>query len=143
VTKPVLHLLDANALIALTNASHIHHGRVADWFDTIDRWATTPITEAAFVRLMLNPLVAGAQLTRANVVEALAAIRDADRHEFLPDQSSLADPRIDLSGLLSFRQVADMHLVNLAAGHGAVLATLDKRIRAALKASEQRWVHLI
>lgn len=53
------HLLDANVLLALYDPRHVHHASARSWFEDVDLWATTPLTEAAFVRLVSNALVAG------------------------------------------------------------------------------------
>jgi toxin-antitoxin system PIN domain toxin len=137
------YLLDANILLALTAAGHVHHKRATAWLAGIDRWATTPVTEAALVRLLLNPQVVGRKVARAEALGVLASLRGAPGHEFMPDDSSLSEPMIDLTGLTGHRQVTDLHLVNLAARHGAVLATLDARITATLAGPDARWVCLI
>jgi toxin-antitoxin system PIN domain toxin len=138
-----LYLLDANALLAVTTAGHARHGRATQWLSGVSRWATTPLTEAALVRLLLNPAVIGAKLTGAHALAVLASVRQASGHVFLPDGASLDKPMVDLTGLMGHRQVTDLHLVNLAATHGAVLATFDKGIAAALSRSDRRLVHLI
>ena len=45
-------LLDANLLIALTHAAHVHHAEAHAWFDAVPkrRWATCALTQLAFVR---------------------------------------------------------------------------------------------
>ncbi|MDR1186878.1 MAG: hypothetical protein LBK95_05405 [Bifidobacteriaceae bacterium] len=62
---------------------------------------------------------------------------------FLPDASSFAEPVIDLTGLMGRRQTTDLHLVNLAAGHGPAFATLDARIVSALSNADAKWVKSI
>ena len=42
-----VHLLDANALIALVVAEHEHHHRAAAWVAGADRIAICPVTEGA------------------------------------------------------------------------------------------------
>src|SRR5262249_55806780 len=50
-------LLDANALIALAWPAHEAHLRVQQWFarSAKEGWATCPLTQAAFVRIISNP----------------------------------------------------------------------------------------
>ncbi len=50
-------LLDVNVLMALFDAEHIHHEAAHDWFSDARAhgWATCPLTENGFVRLMCNP----------------------------------------------------------------------------------------
>lgn len=66
------YLLDVNVLIALTNPNHIHHDAAHRWLAGVvghATWATTPLTEAAFLRLMLNPAVTGRRCTRRQPLE--------------------------------------------------------------------------
>ncbi len=50
-------LLDLNLLAALFWPSHEHHAVAHDWFDQrrADGWATCPLTQLGFVRLVSNP----------------------------------------------------------------------------------------
>ncbi|MDR0593985.1 MAG: PIN domain-containing protein [Bifidobacteriaceae bacterium] len=145
MTSPAgaLYLLDANVLLALTHAGHLNHARATSWLASAARWATAPATESALIRLLLNRAVVGAKVTGAQALGVLRSLRDAPGHEFLPDGTSLADPAINLTGLMGHRQVTDLHLVNLAARNGAVLATFDARIEAALSESDAALVHVI
>ena len=101
---------------------------------------TTPITEAGFVRLSTNPTVVSETVTMATALGMLAALRSAPRHAFLPDDSSLAVPTIDLGALATSSQIADAHLVNLAAKSGALLATLDRGIDRMLSPADRAHV---
>ena len=49
-----MHLLDINVLLALADSLHVHHGRSRGWFlsEDVDAWATCPITENGFVRIL-------------------------------------------------------------------------------------------
>jgi len=143
MTTDRLYLLDANALIALANAGHVHHRAAHRWFDQVSRWATTPMTETAFLRLQSNPVVAGRQISPSVARDALVAIRAQPGHTWIPDGTSLAEPMIRCDALVGHRQVTDFHLVNLAATAGAVLATFDAGIRAALLGPDQDLVALI
>lgn len=137
------YLLDASVLVALTNPDHVHHGRAHSWFSRVERWASTPLTEAALVRLMLNPAVTGTQRAAADVLAVLGSLRALPGHEFIADDSSLADPAIDLAGLVGHRQVTDLHLVNLAARHKLTLATFDAKIGRALVAADAAHVMVV
>jgi len=141
--EPSCFLLDANVLVALTSPDHVHHARAHEWFARTSSWATTPVTESAFLRLMLNPAVAGAARSPAEVTAVLDALRSLPGHRFLPDDASLAAPLIDLAGLQGHRQVTDLHLVNVAARHDAALATFDARIRRSLGPADRRHCAVI
>lgn len=136
-------LLDVNVLVALTNRDHVHHARAHEWFGTAEQWLTTPITEAAFVRLMLNPAVTGTARPPAEVLGMLSALRRQPGHRHLPDDATLAEPVIDLAGLQGHRQVTDLHLVDLAARHDATLVTFDVRIRRALLPADRGYCTVI
>ena len=136
-------LPDVNVLVALTNPSHQHHAQAHAWLSTVERFATTPITESGLVRLLLNPAVTGQQVSGPQALAILAGVRADARASFLPDDSSLADAQVDHVGLAGHRQVTDLHLVNLAAMHAAALVTFDHRILQALAATDHRHVHVL
>ena len=138
-----LRLLDVNVLIALSLPNHVHHGLVSRWFDGVARWATCSITQSAYIRLLLNPKVTGFPVAAGRAREGLAQLCRVEGHEFLADDAPLAEPLIDMTGLVGFRQVTDLHLVDLAARHGAVLSTIDGRIPDALVAGDRRHIELI
>lgn len=131
-TVPVIELPDVNVLVALLHPGHVHHQRAHEWFGDVERFATTPITECGLVRMALNPAVMGMTPRAGDALASLASLRADDRAEYLPDDSSLGDPAIDLSGLVGHRQVTDFHLVNLAAQHSARLVTFDAKLSRAL-----------
>lgn len=137
------YLLDVGVLIALYDPRHVHHRPVRSWFADISVWATTPVTEAAFVRLLTNPAVMGESLTPLDALAALSAVRHAPGHRYLVDDSSLALPHIDLSPLAGHRQVTDFHLLNLSVQAGLRFATIDARFARALSAEDRAWVSVV
>ncbi|MCY7326473.1 MAG: hypothetical protein LH605_10135 [Microbacteriaceae bacterium] len=138
------HLLDLNVLIALTWPQHVHHRRAHEWFGTLTAaWATTPITEAGFLRLSTNASVVGEAVPMSQALAMLVDIRGVAGHAFLADASSLAEPSISVDRLVTPRQVTDVHLVNLAAASGAVLATLDRGIERMLEPADREWVFVL
>ncbi len=138
-----LYLLDVNVLIALAWPNHLHHARAQVWWAGVERWATTPVTESAFVRLSVNPAVVGRGVTVAEALALLRAVRSTPGHAFIPDESSLVSARVDLSRVATSRQITDAHLVNVAAGAGAVLATLDAEIVELLAPADRALVALV
>ena len=138
-----VHLLDVDVLIALYDPRHVHHSAARIWFERVDAWATTPVTETAFVRLLSNPVVMGEEVTPREAIAALDAVRHAPGHRFLTDDSSLAHAHIDLGALVGHRQVTDFHLVDLAARAGIRFATFDARLVAALSPDDRASVTLI
>ncbi len=144
VTEPA-HLLDVNVLVALSWPQHVHHQRAHSWFAArhSQQWATTPITEASFIRISSNTAVIPAAVSVADAVQALVAMRALPGHLFVPDDSSMADPVIDTTRLVTPRQVTDLHLINLAARNGVVLATLDTAVTTYLTEADRRYVELL
>jgi toxin-antitoxin system PIN domain toxin len=116
----VTRLLDANVLIALVVADHVHHAAAEAWLaGGSDAFATCPITQGSLVRLLIREGQSGAA-ARAVVSE----LTDHPRHEFWPDSVSYRD--VPLGGLIGHRQVTDAYLVSLARAHGDILATFDQ-----------------
>ncbi len=137
-------LFDVNALVALCLTTHMHHAAAHQFLSTLDRsWATTPLTEAALYRLLLNPSVTGSPRRAVDVTHILSGMRRDPRWTLLEDASSLAQPRVDLAVLAGHQQVTDLHLVNLAATHGAVLATFDAAIPTWLAPADRTFVVVI
>ena len=138
------YLLDVNVLLALSLDNHIHHLAAAEWFDESDfDWATTPITEAGFLRLSINSRVSGMTISAAQAVDVLRQLREAPGHRFVADDTSLSDPIIDLRPLAGTKQVTDFHLVNVAARHGMRLATFDGSLLRSLADADRGHVYVI
>ncbi len=112
-------LLDANVLIALVVADHVHHEPAEDWLSsTSGGFATCPMTQGSLVRL----LVRQGQSVSA-VKEIINAIGVDPRHEFWPDILSFAD--VKLAGVVGHRQVTDAYLAQLARTRSGRLITFD------------------
>lgn len=136
-------LPDVNVLVALLHAGHVHHRAAQDWFASVARFVTTPVTEAGVIRVAMNPAVMGAQASAGDALESLRSLRRDPRAEFLPDDATLTEPTIDLVGLVGFRQVTDLHLVNLAAAHAARVVTFDTKIRPVLPPDDAALVRVL
>ncbi|MGH3412977.1 MAG: TA system VapC family ribonuclease toxin [Marmoricola sp.] len=145
MTEPI-RLLDVNVLVALTKNTHIHQEAAFDWVGGLPpgaRWATCPVTESAYLRLMLNPVVAGERHTFDVVCALLEDLSLTPNRTFLADPTSLRSPAIDTDVITGRQQITDFHLVNLAATSAAVLATFDRRIAEALAPEDRRHVEVI
>ena len=137
-------LCDVNVLVALVLSTHVHHRAAhAALRQHTGGWATTPMTEAALVRLLLNPLVTGRAFGVTDVLAVLRGVRQDPRWRWLPDASTLADAAIDISVLTGHQQVTDLHLVNLAAVSGVRLATFDAAIPASLAPADRGHVEVL
>ncbi len=146
MTEHTTYLLDVNVLLALSHAAHVHHDRAHGWWSQrveTCRWATAPVTESGLLRLLGNPAVIGEPLTISAGLAVLDQACQGSSHVFLIDDTSLLRPLVSTSHLQGYRQVSDLHLVNLAARHGAVLATLDARLSTMLAPQDRRHVELV
>jgi toxin-antitoxin system PIN domain toxin len=125
-------LLDVNVLVALFDPDHVHHDLAHDWF--ADRaaagWATCPVTENGFLRVLANPAY-GSPMARPDVLlRHLRRFCACDGHHFWPDAVSLRDEkRFDPAAIAGYRQVTDIYLLGLAVSMGGCLATFDRGIR--------------
>jgi uncharacterized protein len=116
----VTTLLDANVLIALVVADHVHHDPAEAWLAGLPGYfATCPITQGSLVRLLIRE--GRSPDTAQTVLSALAAEK---RHEFWPDD--VAYSRVSLKGVVGQRQVTDAYLAQLAREHDGRLATFDQ-----------------
>jgi hypothetical protein len=125
----MIYLLDVNALVALGFAHHEFHGRVASWLKRQrPALATCSITELGFVRVLAQAAAYGLTIVQARTVLMRLKETRVLSVTFIPDGH-------DISHLPAWvktpKQTTDGHLVQLAAAHGAVLATLDEKISGA------------
>ena len=126
------HLLDVNVLVALFDPHHIHHDAAHGWFaDHRDAgWATCPITETGFVRVISHPSYGLGE----RVESATARLRtfcESGGHQFWRDAISLRDDLFDLSRAGGAKQLTDIYLLGLAVNRKGRLATFDRTIPTA------------
>lgn len=124
-------LLDVNVLVALFDPDHVHHELAHDWFadHRANGWATCPLTEAGFVRVLSNPAY-GSPITRPDdLLARLGALCASGRHHFWADTISLRDEAVFCAAFIrGHRQVTDVYLLGLAAKMRGCLATFDRGI---------------
>ena len=126
-------LLDANTLIALAWPEHEFHERVGRWFARHSKsgWATCPITQAAFVRILSNPAFSPNALSPANALRVLETNLSLPNHEFWPDSIAVPDALGAVgTRLRGHQQITDAYLLGLALHHRGKLATMDEGIVA-------------
>ena len=124
-------LLDVNFLVALFDPDHIHHEAAHDWFadERVAGWASCPVTESGFVRVLTNPAYGGAPLRTVEIVDRLRTFCKNKHHVFWPDVISLCDRRLfNPAAIRGHRQVTDIYLLGLAKHMGGRLATFDSSI---------------
>ncbi|MFN2323059.1 MAG: TA system VapC family ribonuclease toxin [Trueperaceae bacterium] len=118
-------LLDANVLIALVVAEHVHHD-AAERALASDQapFATCPLTALALLRFLIREATAP-----AHAADVLAAVARHPRHRAWSDDLPAGDA--DWSLVHGHRQVTDAYLAALARAHGAQVLTFDRGLAAA------------
>jgi hypothetical protein len=113
-------LLDANVLIALLVADHVHHDAAEAWFAGHESgFATCPITQGSLVRLLVRE-----GQSAGTAIAAVQALANDPRHEFWPDEVTYQD--VPVRGVVGHRQVTDAYLAQLARSHRGRLASFDQ-----------------
>ena len=141
-----VRLLDANVLIALMWPAHESHSLVQNWFATTGAkaWATCPFSQAAFVRIVSNPMFSPDAVTPNEAIEILAANMKHKGHHFWRDDvdfpSAVERFRKNLAG---HRQVMDGYLLGLAVKNQGRLATLDRGISSLIEEGRRDILEVI
>lgn len=134
-------LFDVNGLLAAFDEGHIWHHRLRNWWSQNANagWATCPLTENGFVRIMSQPSYANRRPLR-HAAEVLRLGVRHQAHEFWPDDISIHDDRIfDHARILGPSQITDVYLLALAVKNGGRLVTFDRSIPiAAVRGAEAR-----
>jgi len=124
------HLLDVNVLVAMAWPRHTAHGAVQRWLarHAGEGWATCPLTEAGFTRVVSNPAFSRDALTPKQAVAILEANLEHPAHHFWPDNLSLGEALAKVGELAGHNQITDAYLLALAISRKGTLVTLDKSI---------------
>jgi toxin-antitoxin system PIN domain toxin len=141
-------LLDVNVLIAMAWPTHRAHEKVQEWLARHARegWATCPMTQTGFVRILSNPAFSPNALSPAHALALLQANLGHPAHRFWADELSFIQalepfhPR-----LAGHQQVTDAYLLGLAIHKKGKLATMDQAVLALLpeKNRERDFIELI
>lgn len=130
----MIQLLDVNVLIALGDADHTHRVKAIRFFEqsaAVEGWATCPLTENAFIRILGGHAYPGGPGSTMEARRLLASILRAPGHQFWPDDLSLADVRA-FPALPGSKALTDHYLLALAVKHRGRFVTFDHRIDASL-----------
>ncbi len=126
-------LLDLNVLVALFWPDHEHHSSALRWLKQrgSGRWATCPLTQLGFIRIVSNPAFSREALSPQNAAALLVRnLEENRRHEFWPDSlnvpSAIGSFEARVQG---YRQVTDAYLIALAAKRKGIFATFDRGVR--------------
>jgi uncharacterized protein len=138
--------LDVNVLVALSWPSHVSHPAVERWFGkhAAQGWATCPLTQCGFVRVISNPAFSPYALSPKEALELLQRNLQHLAHRLWADDIDLLEAEEILgSRIVGHQQVTDAFLLGLAIHRQGKLATLDKRILSFPGPSASRHVELI
>ncbi len=141
-----LRLLDTNLLIALFWPSHVHHRLAANWFLKHRKkgWATCPLTQPGFVRIVSNPGFSRDAIRPADAIKLLQLNTQASDHQFWPINLPLDEWIRESNRLVKgHQQVTDAYLIGLAHEQRGILATLDSRIRNLFPSSSSRVLEVV
>jgi uncharacterized protein len=130
----VIQLLDVNVLIALGDANHPFRAAALRFFEksaTVEGWATCPLTENAFLRILSQPSYPRTVGSPAEARRLLLRLIAAPGHQFWPDDISLTDNRL-LPALPVSKHLTDLYLLALAVKRGGRFATFDQGLDASL-----------
>lgn len=134
-----IELPDVNVLLALYDTFHVHHEAAQNWFASVrDKgWATCPLTENGFLRIISNPTYPNSRLSVPEAAKRLRVVlaNTAATHQFWADDVSLCDTtRFDLSILRGHKQLTDLYLLGLCQQHSATLVTFDGGAQETMRA---------
>ena len=123
-------LFDVNVLIVLFDPGHVHHDRAHVWWEQnrASGWASCPLTQNGFVRVMSQPGYPNSVAT-PEAIRILGKAARRQEHAFWPDDSSITDGgRFRSERILGPKQVTDLYLLSLAVQRDGRLATFDRTI---------------
>jgi uncharacterized protein len=120
------YLLDANVLIAVSVAEHVHHQSAVAWLAKTESVAVCPVVEGALVRFLVRT-----GIPARSAAEGVRMIRSLPRCEFWPDALSYGE--VELGHVRGHRQITDAYLAALAGSHrDSKLATFDEALAEVL-----------
>lgn len=126
-------LLDVNILVALAMPNHEGHFVAHEWLRANSEvgWATTPITECGFIRVVSNRRAIATATTPAIALDLLEMMTARPGHEFwVDDLERVLHEQAPRARVTGHRQVTDAHLLSLALAHEGRLVTFDRSIGA-------------
>jgi uncharacterized protein len=142
----MIHLLDVNVLLALSDSRHVHHEPAHRWFAAKEKagWATCPITENGFIRIASHPSYPNSPGGTARTAELLRTFCCGRGHHFWPDVVSLTDATLfKIGATLTANQTTDVYLLGLAVKNGGKLATFDGSIQSTAVAGGNDAIEII
>ena len=124
-------LLDVNLLVSLFDPDHIHHEVAHDWFadNRAGGWATCPVTENGFLRVLTNPAYGSGVNRLLDLLDRLRQFCSSGDHVFWTESISIREAGVFEGAMIrGHRQLTDVYLLGLAVRMGGRLATFDRTI---------------
>jgi uncharacterized protein len=124
-------LLDVNVLIALFWPAHNDHQNAQNWFRHHSRrgWATCPLTQSSFVRIVSNPMISRSGVTVEESTRLLAKNLEHPSHVFWPAETRYLDLIESFAArIVGHQQVTDAYLLGMAIHNRGTLVTTDRGI---------------
>jgi uncharacterized protein len=127
-------LLDVNVLLAWLWPAHEVHKAANIWMNNHrhEPWATCPITEMGFLRILTNQSFSPYAPKWAEAVEILRKHTNGNpNHSFWQDSLAFAELDRRLGSLIKGpNQITDAYLLSLAVHHKGRFVTFDYRTRS-------------
>ena len=128
------YLLDVNALVALGFLEHQFHNRVTNWINDliskgVPEVASCSITELGFIRVLAQAPQYDVSVEQARILLTRLKVKKTLKFTFVVDDEEVSKLP---AWVKTAKQTTDGHLVQGAKARGAVLATLEGKIPAAL-----------
>lgn len=123
-------LLDVNVLIALFDPGHVLHGHARAWWQENEAhgWASCPITENGFLRIVSQPSYPR-PVPLGTALALLKGWARPPRHAFWPNAVSILDDAVIAHRhVLGHRQLTDITLLATAVANDGRLVTFDSGI---------------
>jgi toxin-antitoxin system PIN domain toxin len=119
--------------MALLDTEHVHHAAASRFFPQAQPhgWATCPITENGFLRILGRPGAAHGPDSPTAARTLLNSRCSSPGHQLWPDDLSLTDTRL-FPSLPGSRHLTDLYLLGLAVKRGGRFATFDTGLDASL-----------
>jgi hypothetical protein len=141
-------LLDVNVLVAAAWPTHTAHERVRQWLARYARegWASCPLTQSGFVRILSNPAFSPNALSVTEAISLLQANLAHPAHRFWADEIGFPQAVEKIAPRLTgHQQLSDAYLLGLAIHKRGRLATTDRAILELLaeKSSERERIVLV
>lgn len=139
-------LLDVSVLIASIDEGHVSYKGVHAWLHEARRrsWATCPLTQAGFVRIISNRRFHPHPVSLAESLKLLSDITQRPGHHFWPMDISFREAVQPFrERLFGHQQVTDAYLLGLAINNKGRLVTLDSGIEALAGREFAQYVTLL